>query len=95
MEVGICLPYMKQGLTREQTGLGLRRVLMQRFRGKALETALAHWLKHPGGAGRPDHPGKAGRGRDPRKGDKPRKGGKGGKPPKKGSKKGMAAPGRR
>lgn len=88
----------KQGLSREQTGMGLRRVLMQRFRGQELEAALARWLKHPAGEGRPDHPGKTGRGRDPRKGDKPRKGGpgsKGGKPPKKGAKKGMAGPGRR
>lgn len=81
----------KAGLSREQTSMGIRRVLMQRMRHKELEGALARWIADPSGADRPDHPGKPGRGRDPRKGEKPRHPGKaGGKPGKPGGKKGMA-----
>jgi hypothetical protein len=81
----------KQGISREQCGHGLRRVMKRRLRGKEFEAALARWLSNPQGEGRPDHPGKAGRGS--RKGDKPRqpgKAGKPGKPGKPGGKKGMA-----
>jgi len=85
----------KQGLSREQTGMGLRRVMMQRLRGKELESGLARWLQDPAGAGRPERPAKGGRGRDGRHGGgtgKPGKPDKGEKPPRKhgkGAKKGM------
>ena len=85
----------KQGRSREETGSGLRRVLMQRFRGKALAAALQRWLKDPASNGRPEKPA-----RGQRKPDKNRKPGKGNTGTKKSKQKmagqqKMAGPGKR